>query len=138
MFIQRTVVSAPSKCLAAVLACWAFLAVSAYAYAFDSVALQHEAVSLTQAERAYLKEHKKVTLCVDPDWVPYEHIDANGKHVGIAADLLALIEARTGVEFQVLPGFPWVADLLMSFGEDTNEGHGPVFPDSWADRALVC
>ena len=38
----------------------------------------------------------------------------------------------------VLPGFPWVADLLMSFGEDTNEGHGPVFPDSWADRALVC
>ena len=91
MFIQRTVVSAPSKCLAAVLACWAFLAVSAYAYAFDSVALQHEAVSLTQAERAYLKEHKKVTLCVDPDWVPYEHIDANGKHVGIAADLLALI-----------------------------------------------
>ena len=43
-----------------------------------------------------------------------------------------------GLISSVLPGFPWVADLLMSFGEDTNEGHGPVFPDSWADRALVC
>lgn len=42
------------------------------------------------------------------------------------------------LDLVVLPGFPWVADLLMSFGEDTNEGHGPVFPDSWADRALVC
>lgn len=114
MFIQRTVVSAPSKCLAAVLACWAFLAVSAYAYAFDSVALQHEAVSLTQAERAYLKEHKKITLCVDPDWVPYEHIDANGKHVGIAADLLALIEARTGVEFQLVPTRDWNESLAYS------------------------
>ena len=67
MFIQRTVVSVYSKCLATVLACWVFLAVYGNAYAFDSVALQHEAVSLTQAERAYLKEHKKITLCVDPD-----------------------------------------------------------------------
>ena len=114
MFIQRTVVSAHSTCLAAVLACWALLAVSSNAYAFDSVALQHEAVSLTQAERAYLREHKKVTLCVDPDWVPYEHIDANGKHVGIAADLLALIEARTGVEFQLVPTRDWNESLEYS------------------------
>ena len=37
-----------------------------------------------------------------------------------------------------LPGFPWVADLLMSFPEGTNEGYGPIFSDSRADRALVC
>ena len=49
-----------------------------------------------------------------------------------------LLDELAKPEFSVLPGFPWVADLLMSFGEDTNEGHGPVFPDSWADRALVC
>ena len=40
--------------------------------------------------------------------------------------------------FRVLPGFPWVADLLMSFPEGTNEGYGPIFSDSRADRALVC
>ena len=40
--------------------------------------------------------------------------------------------------FQALPGFPWVADLLMSFPEGTNEGYGPIFSDSRADRALVC
>lgn len=40
--------------------------------------------------------------------------------------------------FMALPGFPWVADLLMSFPEGTNEGYGPIFSDSRADRALVC
>ena len=40
--------------------------------------------------------------------------------------------------FKALPGFPWVADLLMSFPEGTNEGYGPIFSDSRADRALVC
>lgn len=40
--------------------------------------------------------------------------------------------------FVALPGFPWVADLLMSFPEGTNEGYGPIFSDSRADRALVC
>ena len=40
--------------------------------------------------------------------------------------------------FLALPGFPWVADLLMSFPEGTNEGYGPIFSDSRADRALVC
>ena len=41
-------------------------------------------------------------------------------------------------DFVALPGFPWVADLLMSFPEGTNEGYGPIFSDSGADRALVC
>lgn len=43
-----------------------------------------------------------------------------------------------GLKFMALPGFPWVADLLMSFPEGTNEGYGPIFSDSGADRALVC
>ena len=52
---------------------------------------------------------------------------------------LAVQEAkREGKKVVVLPGFPWVADLLMSFPEGTNEGYGPIFSDSRADRALVC
>ena len=43
-----------------------------------------------------------------------------------------------GADIKALPGFPWVADLLMSFPEGTNEGYGPIFSDSGADRALVC
>ena len=114
MFIQYVAVNKSSSFLTAVLACLLLLAVPDYACAFDSVALQQGAVVLTPAEHAYLKEHKKVTLCVDPDWVPYERIDATGKHVGIAADLLALVEARTGIEFQLVPTRDWNESLEFS------------------------
>ena len=60
----------------------------------------------------------------------------------IDADLgLANVDVVLGLTPQknmALPGFPWVADLLMSFPEGTNEGYGPIFSDSRADRALVC
>ncbi|SFW71468.1 hypothetical protein SAMN02910291_02680 [Desulfovibrio desulfuricans] len=48
------------------------------------------------------------------------------------------VPALADIKILALPGFPWVADLLMSFPEGTNEGYGPIFSDSRADRALVC
>lgn len=81
--------------------------------AFDSMASQNGGVVLTAKEKAYLREHNKVTLCVDPDWEPYEQIEA-GKHVGIAADLLALVSERTGVEFELVPTTDWNESLARS------------------------
>ena len=49
---------------------------------------------LSESERAYLNAHSPLSLCVDPDWWPFEVIDANGQHDGIAADLLALVQAE--------------------------------------------
>ena len=52
--------------------------------------------------------------------------------------ICALGKGHAYIIIEALPGFPWVADLLMSFPEGTNEGYGPIFSDSRADRALVC
>lgn len=68
---------------------------------------------------------------------------------GLLTDILRTLTTAGGAQkfpfaasariiFSALPGFPWVADLLMSFPEGTNEGYGPIFSDSRADRALVC
>ena len=51
---------------------------------------------------------------------------------------ISIINKNALMTKEALPGFPWVADLLMSFPEGTNEGYGPIFSDSRADRALVC
>ena len=60
-------------------------------------------------------------------------------HLGMNLDMPVVAAPIGGMfNFKVLPGFPWVADLLMSFPEGTNEGYGPIFSDSRADRALVC
>lgn len=80
--------------------------------AIDTTA--RERSRLTPQEQTYVRDHKKVTLCVDPDWVPFERLDATGRHVGIAANLLELVSARTGVEFELVPTKNWNESLAFS------------------------
>jgi len=60
-----------------------------------------------------LPAHAREVLpyCADPDWPPYEIIDADGHHQGIAADLLALVAARSGVELKPVPTTTWQDSL---------------------------
>lgn len=69
---------------------------------------------LSPQETAYLAGHGPVSLCVDPDWVPFESINAKGEHEGIAADLLRLVSARTGVVFRLVPTKDWDESLAAS------------------------
>jgi len=69
---------------------------------------------LTKDEQEYLRSLGPITLVVDPDWVPYESLDANGRHVGIAADLVRLIAQRSGVELQLVPTKNWDDSIALS------------------------
>ncbi|MDQ2104951.1 diguanylate cyclase [Azospirillum isscasi] len=53
-------------------------------------------------------------FCVDPDWPPYEVIDRNGAHEGIAADLLALASTRAGLQLTLHPTKDWDSSLAAS------------------------
>ncbi|PPL17313.1 hypothetical protein UN63_05640 [Oceanisphaera arctica] len=53
-------------------------------------------------------------MCVDPDWLPFEAIDKNKQHVGIAADLIALVNAKTGLQIQLHPTSGWEESLAAS------------------------
>ena len=55
-----------------------------------------------------------VTLCVDPDWPPFERINAQGVYEGIAADLLQLVSARSGVRFSLVPTASWEESIAAS------------------------
>lgn len=39
-------------------------------------------LELTKEENSYLKNKKVITMCVDPDWYPFEKIE-NEKHIGL-------------------------------------------------------
>ncbi|MDY0105785.1 MAG: diguanylate cyclase [Giesbergeria sp.] len=69
---------------------------------------------LNESERAYLSAHSPLSLCVDPDWWPFEVIDASGQHVGIAADLLALVGERLGLQFKLHVTRTWEESLAAS------------------------
>lgn len=73
---------------------------------------------LNESERAYLSAHSPLSLCVDPDWWPFEVIDAKGQHVGIAADLLALVGERLGLQFKLHATHTWEESLAASQAGD--------------------
>ncbi|MGE4292200.1 MAG: diguanylate cyclase [Desulfovibrio sp.] len=69
---------------------------------------------LTQEEKEYLKHLGPITLCVDPDWIPFEHVDARGNYTGIAADLLGIVSRRIGVPFKLVRTQNWDESLENS------------------------
>lgn len=72
-----------------------------------------QAQTLTDSERAYLAKHTP-TLCVDPVWEPYEVINAEGRHEGIASDLHALLRQRLGLAVKLFPAKTWDDSLAAS------------------------
>ncbi len=64
----------------------------------------------TLEEQLYLNEREYITLCVDPDWMPYEKI-AKGKHVGMSADYYHYFEKRLGVTFKLIETASWAESL---------------------------
>jgi diguanylate cyclase (GGDEF)-like protein len=93
------------SCLAGVfaLATWAHAAVAS-----DTT------LAFTAEEQAYLARSPSIRMCVDPDWVPFERITAQGEHEGIAADLVQLVAQRIGLKIEVLPVKTWDESLAAS------------------------
>ncbi|NLX92243.1 MAG: transporter substrate-binding domain-containing protein [Firmicutes bacterium] len=64
-------------------------------------------ISWAEDELTFMKEHPVIRLGVDPKFVPFEFIDEDGEYKGIAADYLALISEKTGLQFEVVKGLTW-------------------------------
>ncbi|MFB1490335.1 MULTISPECIES: hypothetical protein [unclassified Thiocapsa] len=43
---------------------------------------------LSDEERAFLDRLGPIRLCIDPDWMPFESLTADGRSQGIITDLL--------------------------------------------------
>lgn len=71
-------------------------------------------VALSPEEKAYVEHVKAVKMCVDPDWAPFERINAHGQHEGIAADLVQLVAQRVGLSIELYPTTTWEESLAAS------------------------
>lgn len=67
-------------------------------------------IDMTAQERQFLKQKGRVTMCVDPDWMPLERIEG-GRHVGIAADYMAILQKRLGIPIELVPTENWVQSV---------------------------
>ncbi|MBL0708015.1 MAG: ABC transporter substrate-binding protein [Sulfurimonas sp.] len=66
----------------------------------------------TKEEKEYLKEKKKITVCSDPNWMPFESY-VDGRYVGIAADYFKLFKQTTGINFQMKESSSWDESLNL-------------------------
>ncbi|MDD2838067.1 MAG: diguanylate cyclase [Sulfuricurvum sp.] len=67
-------------------------------------------VALSTAEKEYLLRKKKISMCIDPEWYPFERIE-DGKHIGIAADVMKNFEQKLGITIELVPTRSWDESL---------------------------
>ncbi|WP_375723441.1 ABC transporter substrate-binding protein [Arcobacter sp. KX21116] len=65
---------------------------------------------LTHEEKTYLKNKKFITMCTEPDWLPYEKIE-NGKHIGIVSEYIQAIEKMIDTKIKLIPTDNWTQTL---------------------------
>ena len=67
-------------------------------------------LSIDDAETYYLAQKGKITMCVDPDWMPFEKLE-NGKHIGMSADFFKIFQRKLEVPIEVVPTKTWSESL---------------------------
>lgn len=77
----------------------------------DGRSLVQRPVALTAAERAHLYTKGQITLCIDPDWRPYEYLDADGRYNGVIADLHYTLASLLDVELKIVTTRTWTQTL---------------------------
>lgn len=71
----------------------------------------HSPLLFTADEKAYLAAHDEITMCIDPDWMPYEKFDGDGKHIGMTADYFDAFSLRIGRPIRVVKTKTWSQSL---------------------------
>ncbi len=68
---------------------------------------------LTPEEKQYLAEKQRITMCVDPDWMPLEKIE-NGRHAGMTAEYMDLFAQRIGIPITLVPTESWTQSIAYA------------------------
>lgn len=94
-----------------------FILVLLAASPLTKAAASEQLIDFTPAERAHIEKAGPIKMCVDPDWAPFERINPQGQHEGIAADLVQLVARRTGLQIELHPVKDWDESLAASKGK---------------------
>ena len=103
-------------------------------------------LELNDSERLWLTTHPTVSFTGDPNWLPYEAFDSNGKYIGIVSGHLDLIAALTGLRFRISPSKTWtestekaksgMVDILSETDDSDLKSH-LLFTDAYLSNPIV-
>ena len=67
-------------------------------------------LELTSKEANYLDRKKVITMCVDPNWMPFEKIE-NEKHIGFTSELMEIISQKINTPINLVITKSWSESL---------------------------
>lgn len=77
-------------------------------------------LSLTNEEMAWLKAHPVIYYASDPEFAPFEFLDENNAHKGIASDYLRKLETLLGIRFELTVTETWNESLEKGISNEVN------------------
>lgn len=72
------------------------------------------ALRLTPEEQSWLEDNPVIKLGIDRDFAPYEWVNSKGNYQGLAAEYIQLLQAKLGVEFDIIDDKPWHEIIAMA------------------------
>jgi len=106
-------------------------------------------IELTSEERAWIKQHPSVRVASEIDWPPFEYRDEQGRHKGIAAEILRLVAKKVGLTIEHVYG-TWPnllsqleakeLELSSALNKTPDREKYLVFTDAWAENSnsIIC
>ncbi len=73
-----------------------------------------EKLELSVLEKEWLHAHNRVLFSGDPDWLPFEAFNEEGRYTGIVADFLTDIEKILPLTFEAVPVLSWQETLALA------------------------
>ena len=61
-------------------------------------------------EKNYILNKNQITMCIDPNWMPYEKID-NSKHIGITSEYISIFQEKIGIPIKLIKTENWEESL---------------------------
>jgi len=80
---------------------------------FGDLEKDKKSMLFNSKEIAFLKNKKQITMCVDPNWMPFEKIE-EGQHIGMAADFIKLFSKKIGVDVVLVKTDSWSESLDLA------------------------
>ncbi len=77
-------------------------------------------LEFTKEEQKWIQEHPVVTFGADYKWPPFDFIDSNGNHTGLAHEYIELISKKSGLKFNIEAGV-W-SDILTNMKAKKYDG----------------
>ncbi|WP_177428688.1 transporter substrate-binding domain-containing protein [Candidatus Venteria ishoeyi] len=103
-------------------------------------------LQLSTNERNWLKQHPSLTFTGDPNWLPYEAFDSDGRHIGMVAEHLQLIQQLLDIKLQIVPTNSWAESLqkvkqgeidILSETVDSDLGRQLGFTQAYLSSPIV-